>query len=605
VALAFAIYAALTVIGAPIWLLVRPAPLPVSDAFACPVVGLAVLQVFSWYWLRYADGGMSRGLPILAAAVFVSLFVVWWLRGKAFRRPSLTGCASTFATFAAVGAVFMIEFRVPFRIGHLTAGSIWNADIALYANVSSALVAHGFSWAGNIAGINLGVTAMNAQGIGPGVYSTLAAVAAGTGLGTWQVALSLLLVGVALGAVAIRDTARLLLPRSDVAASLIAVLATMASLFAYVTTNYFLAQVLVVPLALGEVLVLHWIARQSRPREWARGLVLLAAMVLIAVLSYSPMAFVMQPVLVAVVCLGEIGRGWWRRSVTVVAAVLGAFVAAYAFVPAPFTRSFEFIRVSLLEERGWPLGLMTPLDLLGFRQAVRGPRPNGWAFLLEALMVGVIVIAAVWALWSEQCRAALVLAAAVAVILASYAVVYYARGVSYEQWKWISFFQPMLFVAVFALVVAAAGVLMRRWFHPPRLAIVAVASVLAFVLMAASARILVTGTAKTRAVWVKGQPTIEWSVVRTPLSDLADRPALTRLKAVNVGRGAWDEMWAAYFLQPTTRVYLLGPSYLPISPPGAPWTIVSELDPAARPRQLPALRYVVVSKPPGSASGPG
>jgi hypothetical protein len=27
-------------------------------------------------------------------------------------------------------------------------------------------------------------------------------------------------------------------------------------------------------------------------------------------------------------------------------------------------------------------------------------------------------------------------------------------------------------------------------------------------------------------------------------------------------------MWAAYFLQPKMRVYLLRPSYLPVSPPG-------------------------------------
>ena len=69
---------------------------------------------------------------------------------------------------------------------------------------------------------------------------------------------------------------RLLLPGSLVAAPTIALLVTLASLFGYVTTNYFLAQLLVMPLVLGELLVLHWIAGQSDWRERLGGLVLLA-----------------------------------------------------------------------------------------------------------------------------------------------------------------------------------------------------------------------------------------------------------------------------------------------------------------------------------------
>ena len=226
VGVALALYAALALIGAPIWLLVRSAPPPVSDALGCPVIGLACLQVFAWYWLRFGTGGLVGGLPILGACALVALLGIGWSRRRSFRAPTLARCASTVGLLVAVSAVFVGEFRVPLKIGHLTSASIYNADIGYYVTVARALVSHGYSWSGNIAGVDLGAIATNGHGIGPGVYATLGAAAAGTGLGTWQAALPLALVGVALGALAVRDTVRLLLPGSLVAAPVIALLAT-------------------------------------------------------------------------------------------------------------------------------------------------------------------------------------------------------------------------------------------------------------------------------------------------------------------------------------------------------------------------------------------
>jgi len=594
-------------IGAPIWLLVRPAAPPISDALACPLVGLGVLQVFSWYWLRYANTGMLGGLPILAACVAVALVAVGWRQHLRVRSPSFAGSASTVGVLVAVAAIFVAEFRVPLSIGHLTAASIWNTDIAAYVTVAGNLVSHGFAAAGNIVGVNLGAMAASASGGGrPGTFSTLAAAAAGTGLGTWQVALPLLLVGVALGALAVRDAARLVLPGSLVAAPLIAVLATMASLFGYITTNYFLAQVLVMPLVLGELIVLHWIARQSTWRERVGGLVLLVAVVVSATLSYSPMPFLMQPIILAAVCLGELGRGWLRRSRVVVISTVSAFVFTCALVTEPVWRSIQFARSSVSAgEAGWPLGLMTPLDVLGFRQVVRTPRPIVGTFILETVIVGLVVLAAVWALWGAQRRAAIFYASAAFVVLASYAAVYADRGYSYDQWKWISFFQPVFIATVFALVAAAAFVLIGKLTVPAQLTGRAVVAILGVVLIAGSARILVTGTRNNHVVWVAREPTLPWSIVGSPLSQLAERPSIDRLNAVNVDLSQWDTLWAAYFLEPTTRVYLgytgyfaarssaQSPTLEPVPDPGAPSSVPRS---TWRPTGWVAVRYVLVDR---------
>jgi hypothetical protein len=572
-------------------LLVRPASPPVSDAFAAPLLGLAVLQVFSWYWLRYADGGMDAGLPILGVCVLVALVGVGWLKRDQFRSPSFARCASTTLGLAAVAAVFVGEFRVPLRIGHLTSASIWNTDIALYVTTAGSLVSHGFGWAGNIAGINLGGIATDAQGIGPGIYATLSAAAAGTGLGTWQISLPLLLVGVAMGALAVRDAARLLLPNSLVAAPVIALLATTASLFAYVTVNYFLAQILIMPLAIGELLVLHWIAEQSSWRKRVPGLVLLLAIVLTATLGYSPMAFFMQPVILVIVCLGELGSGWLRRSSWIAVSTIGAFLVAFGMAPEPVKRSAEFVRQSLAAPKGWPLGLMTPLEALGLRQPIRIPRPTVATFILEGAIVGGIVLAAVWVLlWSERERAAKLYAAAAFVVLGSYAAVYVDRGYSYEQWKWISFFQPLLIVAVYGLVLAAASAALPRWLPVPQVTARAAAAVMGAILILVSARMLTTDTQTFRAVWVEGDPILAWSIVRPPLSQLAERPKLDRKKAVNLDLVQWDNLWAAYFLEPTTRVYPGYTGYYPISRSPEAWT----LKPNPNLVNDPRVRYYLV-----------
>jgi hypothetical protein len=580
---ALVIYVVLCLVGAPIWLLVRPPRRVLSDALACPLLGLAVLQVFSWYWLRFTNVGMTVGLPALLAIALGALLLEVERAHVEIRVPPFLDWVPTLGLIGAVALAFVVEFRSVLKVGHLTSGSIWNADIALYVNEAGALTKHGFAWAGNIANVNLGAVATNAQGIGPGVYATLAAAAAGTNTEAWQATLPLLLVCVALVALAVRDAAELALAGRRLAPSAVAFLAAIASLFGYVTTNYFLAQILVMPLAVAEWLVLHSLARAAGGRERVAGVILLIAVVTIAVLSYSPMAFLMQPVIVAAVCLGEVGRDWWRRSLRVVGLAAGALVIAFTLVPGPFRRAVDFARHSVDQKRGWPLGLLTPLDVLGLREVVRPPRPVAGIFAVESVILGAVVLAAVALLWRRQARTAIFLAATAFVVLGSYVAVYVARGYSYEQWKWISFFQPLIVAAVYTLVCAAAIEAIDRVRHARTAFARNVGVAFGVVLVALSARTLVLGTRSTPAVWVPGKPTIHWYVVRPSLSDLPHRPAIAHLHGVNIKLPQWDAMWAAYFLEPEMRVYLTSPNYYTLSRGLAKHTLIPHHVPGAPP----------------------
>jgi hypothetical protein len=573
VLIALAIYAGLALIGAPLWLLLRP--LPLSGELASPLLGLAILQVWAWYWLDRDWGGMQVGLPVLLA--FATVASVWMLLRTRPRLPTINEAVPTFGLAGAVAVAFVVQFRVPFRAG-AAAASILNADIAFYVNQAGGLVAHGFGYAGNIAGSDLGVLATNGYGIGPGVYSTLAAAAAGTGLGVWRVALPVLLVMVVLGALAVRDAARLLLS-NPIGPAVVALLVTVASLFVYVVTNYFLAQALAMPLVIAELLTLRAIARSESLKGALRYGTVFLALVVIAMMSYSLMAFAMQPALLGIIAVSEVGRGWLRRVTMAVAAVFGAFVVTLALVPVPFSRAIDLLHASFLGKNGWPLGLMTPLELLGVRPALRHPHPVAGRFMIEAIVVGALILGAMHVL---RKRDAGLFGCAALMVLASYGIVYLSLGYSYEQWKWIAFFQPLLIASTFTLVAAGVAVVMRRVPNLPDRAPLIAGSLAGLALVALSARTTVVQTRHTYHYWSQDE-SLPWSVVDRSLSGLADNSMLQDMGEINVQLPQWEGMWAAYFLAPKT-VHLLTPSYYPTSAAVATATIVRNDSPeAARP----------------------
>jgi hypothetical protein len=276
----------------------------------------------------------------------------------------------------------------------------------------------------------------------------------------------------------------------------------------------------------------------------------------------------------------------------VVESVLLAFLVAILVIPAEMYRTVRFTGVAFDHGAGWPLGLMTPLDILGLGHVIRTPRPLAGVFVLQTIVVGHLNAAAVWQQLRRQRDVAVFCGATALCLLAVYAVVYLLRGYSYSQWKWISFFQPIFVVAMYTMLFAAGSAAVESVRNAHRFTRHAFASVVAAALVVVSLRALVADTRSTRAVWVAGAPTINWYVVRPALSDLPDRPAIASLHSVNVALPQWEAMWAAYFLQPKTRVYLLSPSYLPVSEPNAPETLVGRYGPAG-PRYGPPIDYAL------------
>ncbi len=128
------------------------------------------------------------------------------------------------------------------------------------------------------------------------------------------------------------------------------------------------------------------------------------------------------------------------------------------------------------------------------------------------------------------------------------------------QWKWISFLQPLLALALLAPLAAWA----RRW--PKRSTLPALV-------------LLIMGTANVRACERLRHDVdegVNW--VSPDLGFLGDSPALDDVDELNVDLAPfWETMWAVVALEPR-RVYLRETSSTPNRPTeGQKWTLVRRM----------------------------
>ena len=173
-----------------------------------------------------------------------------------------------------------------FRLGRLSSGSLFLADVPNFALIGDHLAGNGVRGLGSIVGYDL--SALAAQVPGTSVFISLAS--AWTGRAEFEVTLPAALFCVVLVAFTARDLARLMLPWSEALPAVLAVMAAGVSIFVYSAAHYPLSQLLAAPAAIGFLAVTADAAlRSHRPFE-ARRLACAAVCLAPIVLCYPHMA---------------------------------------------------------------------------------------------------------------------------------------------------------------------------------------------------------------------------------------------------------------------------------------------------------------------------
>jgi hypothetical protein len=532
---------------------------------AAPLFGLAILSAFGWYWLEFGSGGMAVGLPVLVGiSVVVSVVALVRLRGRVWvQAPSARGVASAALLALLVFAGLAFHYGSGADGGRLTAQALGNNDIASYSLIAQGLQHDGFDEPGPVVGSDLGEVARADSSAALTVLSSGSEL---TGLATYEATIPLIGLVSLLAALACASFAARIAPGSPVRSAAIGLAAVAPYLFVNSAGQYFLSQAMSVAPVVAMLIVYVNVAERRDRASFVFGAATIALLTLPVVLTYPHMALLPQPILLGVAWLADGFRDLARRAGRLVGCAVAGVAAAVLLVAPAAAGALERARDLGGVDAGWALGLLSPIQALGFQRFpsmidLTQPGSTTWRFLFEAAALGVMLVAATVVMVRAQRSNAWLGALTVVAVLASYRLVFQTQGYSYRQWKWISFFQPVLSTALLAVVCAAAVVILHRFAVAPN-----IPRIVGTVVVAAWIAVL-TWNAHTLT-------DDRWTVVGRDLTDLA-AVADSELKVVNIAATPyWETMWAAYFVAPV-RSRLVHESYYGTSDPTARWTVRS------------------------------
>jgi hypothetical protein len=527
-------------------------------AAPAPVIGIAVVYLLSWWWLRATGTGLDVGVPVIVAVGAVAWIPV--AVDLARRRPAPREVARAavvpVVTAVAVGVLFTFHFSSVFRLDHLSSAAGSNIDVAAYSLVAGHLVDEGLSGPGNIAGYNL---SQRAEDDAVGATTLVATAAVASGRETWEVGAAVLFVAMAAVSLSLVALVRRLWPGARLIAAGAALVGVANYLFVYLTLQFFLSQILAVALIGAIVVALLAALDAASWRAVGASALVLALTGAALIATYPGMAFFAPVVMLAAVLACLPRAGWRDRLLRLGVVIAGGVVAAIVLAPDQFTTAIRRAQILSGVEAGWPLPGMLPSDLVG---AVAGDISGDAALRWTGSLILVGAIAACAALRWRTDRLARFTIVAWAAALASYALVYAIEGESYRQWKWITTFLPLLVAPAAALLVAAGIDLARRARVRP-----AVAQAVALGALVGIVALQTVRADSFISPFLGGSAPGVY--VSSDLARLADDPRLRALPGVSVNIADPIEwQWVAAVLSPQTVL-----PYPPTTRRNQPWVL--------------------------------
>ncbi len=395
------VYLGLFVVGAPLSLGLRLR----GSLFIIlsPIVGAAVTEVFAWYVLDFSDIGLHAALPWLMGGCVLAIAAIWLVgrQKKTLKSHShiweSDDLRSLALTTALVTTTFSLHARWLLGFSRLTIGVIGNNDVASYATLARHVSMNGFANAGYIAQDHLG---SRARADVSGMFSLFSQATWITGRWEWEVAMPVLLVATLLVAQGLCFLLCRTVHLGWISSALLATISVNTFLFAYISWNYFIAQLF----AMATLpIFLYLLQRGEADIGRLRALIITAILVIHLLLVYPHMTFLLLPVLVVMSTLNTGSPvGLLSRAGASVRLLSGGLLLGAAVVPTRFLDSIE--RTILLKDivAGWPLTEILPWALVGFQTSFRATSTPWGSCCISLAGLGMFERLATPP--SEQCR---------------------------------------------------------------------------------------------------------------------------------------------------------------------------------------------------------
>lgn len=534
-----ALIAVFAILGAPTFMLLRRR-MPAWAVVLTPMFGIAwAVFLVSWY----AKLGVALPTWLTRSAVVIALAgtLAWTWRTGALAaarervRTDVRGAARAAWAVAlpwVVGLAAVTAFMVPVITspfatpGFLTSYTFSNADIGAYIAQATNLQMAGFDNAELFYGWNAGSdpSTFSADQDHTGANALLATSASILGTDVWKIAqIVLMLMCAALVAAAV-TLVRWFMPTRPRVALAIGTLASTTFMVWYLAGNYFLAQVAVLGLIMGQLSMV--LALRERPFDWRLlgGLTLLVSATWLTSPELQTIFFLMAGGLILAEFVaslldrtsGAVGQ-LVRSSASVAIAVVAAGVSVWPFMEATIARSRRVYDYQ--GGVGWALDMHNNvLIFLGYPDAI-GSRSDLGTIALAAAGIAFLA-AAVWVLVRRD-RTGMI-AAVFCLVLAGGAIF----GAS--RWGWTGYQGWKLVLTLAVPFVAFAGILLTRVFDDDRRR---------QTLVVACAALVAVNVLAGARMWdsIRGsEQAMRYSTLSSDLATFLDDPRVQAQKRLNI-----------------------------------------------------------------------
>ena len=501
-----------------------------------PLIGLAVVQILSWYQLRYFTNGISVvTIVVLLISFCYGAFLLHNERGTL--KIELLKHRWLLTTLMISTILFLLQWHSLLSTGYLSAVSP-NGDIAAYAQVAQHIGHHSFVEAGRIGGANLGSVARTDV---TGAYVLVNFVRQVTSINLHQILIPTLGIANLFVAHALYKLLRRTTKLNSAVIMLLAVFPQSTFMYVYLMGNYFLAQIVAMAasLVLLEILLSADSHVLSSVKSAIKNLWVISVPVVVLLLTYPHMAFVVPPLLVVVVA-PKMRKLQFRVFILVTTAVgSGAVLLLLGKFAVAFQRMKDLAGDKI---NGWPLPGLYPSEIFGFQWSESLKPTNS-----DLVASGVLVLLVIVGIFVIRQRGSNGLPSLSILVWmgGTYIYMYWSSGVSYRQWKWITFFQPFLITA--AVVPMCIGIFLTM--RNKKLTLV-------FVCLTLSG--LIAGDYQ-RTMSYAQNVVEETYLVNKETARLGKE--LGNLQNLNIKTGPYlESMWPAYFAD-RQDINILDPSY--------------------------------------------
>ena len=550
-----------------------------NDVGINPLIGLALVQILCWYQLRYFANGVSFvTIVVLLLSFYFGVFLLRDARDTL--KIELLKHRWLLITLMVSTVLFLFQWHTLLSTGYLSAASP-NGDIAAYAQITQHIEHHSFVEAGRIGGANLGSLARTDV---TGAYVLVNFVRQVTSVDLHQILLPTLGIANLFVAHALFKLLRRTTKLKPVVVVLLAVFPQSTFMYMYLMGNFFLAQIMAMAasLVLLEILLSADSHVLSSFKFATKNLLMISVPVVVLLLTYPHMAFVVPPILILVVA-PKMLKSQFRLFILVTAMVgTGAVLLLLGKFSVAFQRMKDLAGDKI---NGWPLPGLYPSEIFGFQWTESLKPTNG--DLVASVVLLLVVVVSIFAIRQRGSNGL----PSVSILVwmgGTYVYMYWSSGVSYRQWKWITFFQPFLLTAALVPMCIAFFLTLKN----RRMALPLVCLLLSG---------LIVGNYQRTMSYSDGVVTETYLVEKKTAEIERD---LEDLKELNVKTGPYlESMWPAYFADHQVT-NILDPSYYSTSVALVAPTLVSKKFKVNKGVKYQELRsgYRLVEFPSGNTS---